>query len=300
MRKRFTERLHEGRPLVSDGAMGTMLQAKGLESGACPELWNVENPEAVLSIHRAYREAGCDILQTNTFGGSRIKLAKYGLEGRMAELNRAGAALARQIAGEDLYVAASMGPTGEFIEPLGDLSFDAAVEIFREQALALAEGGADVLLFETFSDLQELQAGIEGASATGLPVMCTMAFDTGGKTMMGVSPADFAWMLAPRVAAVGANCGGGPEEMLPIVTEMMSTTESALIAQPNAGIPQLVEGRTVFPATPATMAVYAERFARLGVRIIVGCCGTTPEHLRAIAQAGKKYPKPIVALSTPR
>lgn len=270
-------------PVLSDGAMGTMLQARGLPAGACPELWNVEHPEIIKSIHNAYIEAGSKAISTNTFGGNRLKLQSYGLADRTRELNAAGAAVARE-AGNDVFVMASVGPTGHFLEPLGELSFDDAADIFAEQAEALAEGGADVILLETFSDLTEARAALAGALRSGMPCFCTLAFDTAGRTMMGVDPVTAASELTKSGAkGVGANCGVGPSETLDIIRQIRSASSGIVIAQPNAGVPKIVGGQTVFDSTPEDMAAYAVLFAKAGANIIGGCCGSTPDHIRAMA-----------------
>ena len=278
--------LAKTRPVLSDGAMGTMLQEYGLNAGACPEIWNVEKPEAVRAVHAAYIEAGSRITSTNTFGGSRLKLAAYGLADRVAELNSAGANIAREAAGAENSVAGSIGPTGEFLEPLGDLSFDTAADVFAEQSEALASGGADVILLETFSDLQEAKAALAGALRTGLPVFCTFAFDTGGRTMMGLDPVKAAVEMSKAGASgVGANCGVGPDQTLEVISQIRNATLGIVIAQPNAGLPRIVEGRTTYDSTPEEMAEFAAKSARLGVNIIGACCGSTPQHIRAMAAA---------------
>jgi len=237
------------------------------------------------AIHTAYIEAGARIISTNTFGGSRLKLESYGIGDRARELNSAGVAIARQAAGDDNFVAASVGPTGKFLEPLGDLTFEEAADIFAEQALAQAAAGADAILMETFSAIEEAKAALAGALRTGLPCLCTMAFDTGGRTMMGVDPVAAAQELSKAGAAgVGANCGVGPAEMLEVVRRMRDATDVIVVAQPNAGLPKIVEGQTVYDSTPAEMGYYAVQFAKLGVNIIGACCGSTPEHIRAMAE----------------
>ena len=273
-------------PVLGDGAMGTMLQVYGLSAGVCPEVWNVERPEAVRAVHTAYLDAGSRIIGTNTFGGNRLKLEAYGLGDRVRELNYAGVSVAREAAGTDRFVAASIGATGKFLEPLGELTFDEAVAIFAEQAQAHADAGADVILMETFTDLGETKAALSGALRTGIPCFCTMTFDTGGRTMMGVDPVTAAVELTDNGAAgVGANCGLGPAETLDIVRKMREAVSSIIIAQPNAGLPQVVGGQTVYSSTPEEMAAYAVDFARSGVNIIGACCGSTPEHIRAMAAA---------------
>lgn len=263
-----------------------MLQAHGLPAGKCPELWNVENPETISETHSAYMRAGARILTTNTFGGNRLKLGSHSLEGRLVELNAAGVSLARQAGGKDTFVAASVGPTGRFLQPLGDLTFEEARDVYAEQAIVLADAGADVILMETFSDLGEAKAALAGASRTGLPCFCTMAFDTGGRTMMGVDPVTAAIELGNAGAsAVGANCGGGPADTLEIMIQMRDSTDLLLIGQPNAGRPRLVDGRTVYDSTPAEMAQYAVKLVEAGANIVGGCCGSTPEHTAAMADA---------------
>lgn len=273
-------------PVLCDGAMGTMLQRNGLKSGMCPELWNVEQPDVLRSIHRAYIEAGARMITTNTFGGNRLKLEGYGLGNRTEELSAAGAAIAREAAGPDHFVAASIGPTGKFLEPLGDLSFESAVEIYEEQTSALVQAGADVILLETFSDLSEAIAALTGALTTGVPCFCTMTFDTGGRTMMGIDPITAAGELTQAGASgVGANCGLGPADTMEIVRRMINTTDALVIAQPNAGLPALVDGETSYTSTPEEMARYAVEFAQIGVNIIGACCGSTPDHILAMSHA---------------
>jgi 5-methyltetrahydrofolate--homocysteine methyltransferase len=281
---RFIGRLGDG-PLIGDGAMGTMLEAAGLPAGSCRELWNVEQPDKVLAVHRAYVEAGADIIETNTFfGGNRIQLAKWGLEERAREFVHAAVRLAREAAG-DRIVSVSIGPTGEVLAPLGNLDPAQAADAFRGQAAVAAEAGVDAATIETFYALDEIKLAVEAALAAGLPVMATMTFEPSGRTMMGVAPADAARALTDYGAAVvGANCGTGPELMLPVVEAMLAATDRPIMVQPNAGMPRLVGGKTTFPATPETMADYAERFVALGVKLIGGCCGTTPDHIRAMAR----------------
>lgn len=285
---RLIELAREG-TVLCDGAMGTMLQARGLPAGACPELWNAEHPEVVGEIHSAYVRAGARIITTNTFGGNRLKLSSCNLQGRLVELNKAGVQLARQAAAGsdgDVFVAASVGPTGRLLEPLGDLSIDDVTAVFAEQAIALSEAGADVILMETFSDLDETKAALSGALRSSLPCFCTMAFDTGGRTMMGVDPVTAARALgAAGASAVGANCGGGPADTLEIIIRMRESTDLPLIAQPNAGRPRLINGKTVYDCSPKEMAEYAVKLAEAGTNIVGACCGSTPEHIGAMAIA---------------
>jgi len=283
---RFLERLACGEIVLGDGAMGTMLQAAGLEKGHAPEEWNLTHPEKVLAVHRGYIDAGSEVIQTNSFGTNRFRLAKYGLEGKAYELNRRAAELATEAG--DALVAGSIGPTGEFFPPLGRLTFQEAREVFAEQAKGLADGGADLLIIETMADLKEVEAAISGArESTTLPLVCTMTFDTKLHTVMGVSPKKAAESLNSwGVEAMGANCGTGPQEVEKVMEEMKEACpEAVLVAQPNAGLPRLVQGRTQYDATPEVMAHYALRYAQLGVRIIGACCGSTPQHIAAMARA---------------
>jgi 5-methyltetrahydrofolate--homocysteine methyltransferase len=283
---RLAELLGRRKVVLGDGAMGTMLQRAGLTEGA-PERWNVERPDVVSSIHRAYVEAGSDFISTNTFGGTRNRLALDGLADRVAELNRAGAQLAREAAGERL-VAGSIGPTGELMEPLGTLTPEGARASFAEQARALKAGGVDFALIETMSALEEAKAAIEGARDAGLPVVVTMSFDTNFHTMMGVAPAKAVATLAGwGVRVIGANCGNGPAEIERIMTEMTKARPDGvmLMAKSNAGMPRWKDDRITYGGTPEVMADYARRMAELGVNIVGGCCGSTPEHIAAMREA---------------
>lgn len=283
---RLTELLQSRRVVLGDGAMGTMLQLAGLIEGA-PERWNVERPDVVSSIHRAYVEAGSDFISTNTFGGTRNRLQLDGLADRVAELNEAGARLAREAAGERL-VAGSMGPTGELMEPLGLLTPDGARESFAEQARALKAGGADFALIETMSALEEVQAAVGGARDAELPVAVTMSFDTNFHTMMGIKPAQAVSTLAGwGVRLVGANCGNGPAEIERIMTEMSKARPDGvfLMAKSNAGMPRWKDDRITYGGTPEVMADYARKMLALGVNVVGGCCGSAPEHVAAMRAA---------------
>jgi 5-methyltetrahydrofolate--homocysteine methyltransferase len=282
----FREAIKE-RVLVLDGAMGTMLQERGLAPGASPEGMNLDAPEVVEGVHREYAEAGADILVTNTFGGSRVKLAHYGLEERVAEINARAVEIARRAAGAERFVAASVGPTGRFLEPVGDATFDEMVEVFGEQVSAFAEAGADLITLETFLDIRELRAAVIACREfSSLPVMALMTFDDGGRTVLGTPPEAAAVTLdALRVDVIGSNCGLGVDGIYAILEKMRSVTSLPLISQANAGLPVLRDGQTVFPGTPEEMTAYHERMLALGVRVIGGCCGTTPAHIRAIREA---------------
>lgn len=274
--------------LILDGAMGTMLQARGLKPGQSPEELNLTMPEVVASVHRDYIEAGADIIITNTFGGTRFKLSHYGLEDRLAEINRRAVEIARQEAKGKAYVGASIGPTGQFVEPLGEISFDEMKDAFREQAEALIAAGADLISLETFLDIKECRAaviGIREVSAT-IPVIAMLTFDDNGRSVLGTSPEAAAITLTAAGAdIVGSNCGLGVDGIYDILAKMRNVTKAPLISQANAGLPILVDGVTVFPGTPEEMTAYHDRMIALGVRIIGGCCGTTPAHIRAMKDA---------------
>lgn len=278
--------------LVFDGAMGRELQKKGLPDDVPPELWNADRPEIIEGLHQAYAEAGAGCVTTNTFGGSSIKLAHYGLEERTTELNRKGVALAKKAVGDSAYVAGSMGPTGVFVEPLGELSFDAAYAVFFEQAQALIEAGADAIILETMADLGEIRAALLAVKDAGdVPVIASMTYNQDNRTLTGTDPETAAVVLEGLGAdIIGVNCSGGPAQLFPIVEILCSSTNLPVLVEPNAGLPELEKGITVYKETPESMAEYAQRFASLGAEVIGSCCGSTPDHTRAIAHAlaGKK------------
>ena len=284
--------------LVADGAMGTNLFALGLQTGDAPELWNIDHPERLIDLHGRMVSAGADIILTNSFGGTRHRLKLHDAQDRVSELNSAAARLARQVAdaaGRPVLVAGSMGPTGEIMEPIGALSTDDAVAAFREQAEALAAGGADMIWIETMSSREEAEAAIEAARGTALPIVCTMTFDTNGRTMMGVTPeAAIAFYRdhEPGLAACGANCGNGFGELIAAVAGMHQAGTShdpVLVAKGNCGIPEFVDGEIRYSGTPELMMTYARMACDAGARIIGGCCGSTPEHVRAIVEALDGY-----------
>ncbi|NLE53115.1 MAG: betaine--homocysteine S-methyltransferase [Chloroflexi bacterium] len=286
--------LDTGQPIVADGGMGSMLIAQGLRQGEPPELWNVEHPERVRQIHRDYLEAGAQIILTNSFGGNRIRLGRSKLAERAEELNRAAAELARAEAdaiNRMVVVGGSMGPTGEMLEPYGELPFDDAVAAFEEQARALVAGGVDVLWIETMADLEELRAAVEGArrAAPEMPLVTTMTFDTNGRTMMGVTPEKAITALREHgVIALGANCGNGPDEIEGVIEQMRAVDVTIpLVAKANAGLPRMEDDRPVYDATPQEMGEYAGRVRDQGAQIIGACCGSTPAHIAAIAAALK-------------
>lgn len=278
--------IDEGKVLVSDGAMGTMLQSLGLEAGRCPELWNLVHPEKVQQVHRAYLEAGAQFLTTNTFGGNRVRLSAHGLDGQLAEINRRAAELAREVAGDNAVVMASVGPTGLLMEPLGDLSEAQAFDIFSEQINALREGGADTVILETFMALEEIVTALRAAKSLGIKVIASMSFGTGERTMMGVTPEQAATTLMQEGAlVVGANCSTGAQEMVPVICRMRQAVSIPLIAQPNAGMPVLVEGKAVYTQKPEEMAHFVPEFVQAGANIVGSCCGSTPDFTRAIVEA---------------
>ncbi len=304
MSKDFRKTLKE-RPIVFDGATGTMLQRLGLKPGGCPDELNLTAPEVVRKVHSAYREAGSDVVTTNTFGSTRVKLREYGLDNRLREINTAAARNAREAVGEDGFIAGCIGPTGRFVEPVGDMGFDEAVDIFKEQAEALSAGGVDLFIIETMMDIKEMKAAIIAARETGLPVVATMTFDESMRTILGTSPEVFAVVAdALGVDCAGANCSLGIDGIYRALAAMSTVTDLPLIAQPNAGIPVLKGTETVFPATPEEMAEYVPRLVSVGVRILGGCCGTTPEHISMMGadfrslKAEKREPKRFTALAS--
>jgi len=278
-------------PILFDGAMGTMLQNAGLTDGGAPELWNVEKPEVLKKIHQEYIDAGARIIETNTFGGTMARLKFHNIGDRVAELNRAGASIAKEVAAPaGALVAGSVGPTGELIEPVGPLSMEEATAMFAEQAAALAEGGADIFLIETMSHLNEVEAAVHGAQkvAPHVPIFVSMSFDTNYHTMMGVSPSEAATLLTEMgVSVVGSNCGTGPDEADLIMGEMARARPdgAALMVYCNAGLPQYVNGAIEYDGTPERMAKYAISMRNMGVDIIGGCCGSEPKHIKAMADA---------------
>ena len=290
---RFTHLLATRPWLLADGATGSNLFDVGLVSGDAPELWNTEQPAKITALHQSFVDSGADILLTNSFGGTRYRLKLHQAQDRVAELNTTAARLARAVAdasGREIAVAGSIGPTGEIMEPIGPLSIAQATEAFAEQAQALAAGGADVMWIETMSSAEEVQAAVAGAATTGLPIVCTLSFDTNGRTMMGISPSDFAALektLVPRLAACGTNCGVGASEVVACIHNLAEAAgpDVVLVAKGNCGIPQYVDGAICYNGTPELMAVYARMALDAGARIIGGCCGTSPKHLRAMRDA---------------
>ena len=283
--------------ILADGAMGTMLFDAGLPAGEAPQIWNVTHPERVRAIHRAYLDAGSQVILTNTFGGNRFRLARHGLQARVSELNRAGASILKTAvdeAGGAAFAAGDIGPSGELFKPLGNLLFAEAVDAFAEQAGGLLDGGVDLIWIETMSDLQEVQAAVEGVRrvSADVPVFASMTFEKHGRTMMGVAPEQACKaVLSWSVSAFGGNCGTGPIELLKVIRTLHELAPSLpLIYKPNAGLPVLVDGKATYDGTPASMAQSAVAAAAAGARIVGGCCGSTPDHLRAMRGelAGKR------------
>lgn len=282
------DKLSQHRILLSDGAWGTFLQATGLKPGECPELWNVTRRNDIIRIAEAYVEAGSDIIETNSFGGSIFKLSQYGLGDRVFELNRAAAAISREAAGVSKHVAGSIGPTGKMLI-MGDVTEEELYNAFRDQSVGLEAGGADIIIIETMSAIDEASLAVRAAREyTKCTVIVTMTFegspDSEYRTMMGVSPAEMVTSMKEAGAhIVGSNCGNGIENMIGIVREIRSADSTIpVIIQANAGIPELINGETVFRESPEMMASYVPALIEAGANIIGGCCGTTPGHISAM------------------
>lgn len=291
--EKITERIKNGKILVSDGAWGTFLHAKGLKPGQCPELWNIDHVDEVFDIAKSYIDAGADMVETNSFGGSSFKLVHYGLADRASELNQAAAAISRKAAGNK-FVLGSVGPTGKILM-MGEVTPEEVYESFKEQAIALENGGADAIIIETFSDIDEARLAIRAAKEnTTREVICTMTFErtVNGeyRSMMGVSPTEMMHELIPEgVDIIGANCGNGIEGMIEIVKEIrLCNADIPVLVHANAGMPFYQDGKTIFPESPEQTAGFVKAIIDAGVNIIGGCCGTTPEHIRQIAHVVKE------------
>ena len=283
------------RVLVADGATGTNYQEMGLEPGVAPEEWVFDAPDRVQALHRRFVDAGSDLILTCTFGGTALRLCDGPLAGRAVDVNRRAAELAREVAGGERLVAGSLGPTGQLVEPYGTLTRDAAVAAYAEQAEALATGGVDVLVLETFFALEEGLWAAEGVrAATDLPLVVSFSFDQGTRTMMGLSAKDVVDAFAPLdVAALGANCGRSLDDMDLVVGEFLAAgPEVPLWVKPNAGIPRIVGDAVVYEADPETLARHIAAYVAGGARIVGGCCGSTPDHVAAIARAVKPLGSP--------
>ena len=288
---KLLELLHSESVLLLDGAMGTELFARGLVAGGSPEAWNVEAPERVQDVHKAYVDAGSNVILTNSFGGTRYRLKLHNMQDRVVELNRAAAQNARAVADaadHAVLVAGSMGPTGELLVPMGNMTYDECREAFAEQARGLVEGGVDILWVETMSDLDEVKAAVEGARsvAPDLPICATMSYDTRGRTMMGVTGAQMVQELAALgLTAVGANCGNNLIDTEAALAEMRAAApDMILIAKANAGMPRYEGDKLIYDGTPDVMAAYADRVRSNGISLIGGCCGSGPAHIRMMRQ----------------
>ena len=289
----WQELLDHKKILIADGAWGTELTRRGLPPGEAPEKWNLDRPDEVQAVPAAYVAAGADIILTNTFGGSRFKLEKVQLDSRVADINRRGAELSKRAAAGKALVFASVGPTGEFMTPLGTISQEDMVACFAEQVQALAEGGADGIVIETMADLGEALAALKAVRrSSSLPAVVSLAYDKGPAgfaTMMGVKPEQAAAELERAGAdIVGANCGTGIDDMVEVVRLMRTATRLPIWAKPNAGMPELVDGKTVFRETPEEMVKHLPALVEAGASIVGGCCGTTPDHIRALAHAARE------------
>ncbi len=283
--------------LLADGATGTNLFALGLATGEAPDLWNEQQPDQVRRHYQSFIDAGSDIVLTNTFGGTANRLKLHGAQDRVRAINRLGAVLLKDQASKarrPVVVAGSMGPTGDLFEPLGPMTHAAGVAAFKAQAEGLAEGGADVLWIETMSSPDEIKAAVEGAASTGLPVVVTVSFDTNGRTMMGVTPAQWAALahaLPTPLAGYGGNCGIGASELVAALIGLKPATQpgDVIVAKSNCGVPAWVDGQIKYSGTPELMADYARLARDAGARVIGGCCGTTPAHVAAMKASLEGY-----------
>ena len=285
----FLLRLESGDVLISDGATGTYLQANGLEPGGCPEEFNLARPEVIRQMAASYFDAGSDMVETNSFGGSRYMLAKYDFGDRVEEFNRLGAQHARAATPEGRFVLGSIGPTGEFLHPNGEATEEEMYEVFAAQAKGLADGGVDAFCIETMSDMAEITLGIRAAKdVSGLPVIATMTFDKGPRgyfTMMGITPAYAAEQLSEAGAdVVGSNCGIAIPQMVEIIAQMRQATNKPILTHVNAGIPRIEGGEIIYPDTPDQMADFMPRLVEAGANIVGGCCGTGPDHVQAFVR----------------
>jgi 5-methyltetrahydrofolate--homocysteine methyltransferase len=291
--KKIVSELKKGRVLVSDGAWGTFLQQKGLKPGECPEEWNISRPDDVLDIARSYFEAGSDMVETNSFGGSRFKLAKFGFEDKVFAFNKAAAEISRKAAGPDRFVLGSVGPTGKLLL-MEEVTEEELYEAFKEQSMALEAGGVNAIMIETMTDLEEARIAVKAAKEnTGCEVFCTMTFEKiiggGYRTMMGISPSEMAATLVEAGAdLIGTNCGNGIEDMIGMVKEIRQVNSSIpVLVHANAGMPRYEDGKTTFPESPDDMAFRVKEIIEAGANIVGGCCGTTPDHICKVREVVK-------------
>ena len=295
--KSFLSSIHE-RVLLYDGSKGVMLQRRGLKGKEASESWNLSHPDEVKNLYNLYKQAGSDVIQTNTFPGNRITLDKHGLGDQSYQINYEGVKLAKEIAGDNIYVAASIGPTGLIFEPAGDLSFDKAYSLYKEQLKAIEDAGADLVNFETFMDLNELRAAILAAKEnTKLPIIASATFNENCRTMSGNSAEVCAIVCQSLgVAVVGANCSGGPDSLIEPIKRMYSVASVPLSVKANAGMPELVSGEVVYKQNPEQFSSYTKEFVENGVRLIGGCCGTTPEFISALKKELAEIRTPYLEL----
>jgi 5-methyltetrahydrofolate--homocysteine methyltransferase len=293
--KSIAEKILLGKILVSDGAWGTFLIDKGLSPGECPEYWNIQKPDEVYDIAKSYIDAGSDMIETNSFGSNSFKLMPYHLSDKAYVINKAAAQISRRAAGSDRHVLGSIGPTGKMII-MGDVTFDELYDAFKQQAIALTEGGADALVIETMSDIEESVAAVKACKEnTTAEVICTMTFEKTSEdvyhTMMGVTPSQMAQEIIDAGAdIIGANCGNGIQNMIGIVKEIRRVNNHVpILIHANAGAPVYHNGKTIFPESPQEMAEYLDALIKAGANIIGGCCGTTPEHIKTIADYIRKH-----------
>jgi len=290
---KIIQEIQKGRVLVSDGAWGTFLQKKGMQPGECPEEWNISRPDDVSAIAQSYVDAGADMIETNSFGGNYFKLKNYGLESRVFEINKAAAEISRKAAGANLFVLGSVGPTGKLLM-MEEVTEDELYNAFKEQSVALEAGGADAIVIETMTDLEEARIAVKAAKEnTSCEVICTMTFDKiiGGeyRTMMGISPSEMTEALVETGAdVIGANCGNGIADMIGIVKEIRLVNASVpILIHANAGMPHYHDGETTFPESPGDMAARVKEIVEAGANIIGGCCGTTPDHICEVRRVVK-------------
>ncbi|MFV9510349.1 homocysteine S-methyltransferase family protein [Tepidibacillus sp. LV47] len=283
--------LIQSKIVVFDGAMGTQLQERNFPAGECPERWNLTHPEVIREIHESYLKAGADIITTNTFGATAVRLEEFGLDDKVAEINHAAIQIAKEAVNNYGYgyVAASIGPTGKLIEPLGELSFDIAYEVYKEQVIAITEAGADLIIIETIGDINEMRAALLAATENShLPVIASMSYQEDGRTFTGTDPQTAAVILERLGASVIAvNCSVGPEQLEEVVKTLVRSTNLPILVQPNAGLPKLVKGKTIYEGSPEKMAEYARKFVEYGANMVGSCCGSTPEYTKAIYEQVK-------------
>ncbi len=290
IKEEIKEQLNK-RPLLLDGAMGTILQLNGLKSGECSEEWNISHPQVVQKIHQEYIKAGADIILANTFGASRIKLSSFSRDTNILNINEIAVNIAKDAIDKErnlekrIFIAGSVGPTGKILEPYGDLKINEVYKNYKEQTVILEKAGVDLIVLETFYDLEEIKTALKAVKEnTDLMVVASLTFDNNLKTIYGVDPERAAIVLENEGAdGIGANCGTGPEVLYKVLKIMKKVSKTYLMVEPNAGMPELIKKKVVYPASPKIMAEYTEKFVKLGLNLIGGCCGTTPLHIKAMS-----------------